>query len=394
MTRYSCKSYFDDDAQEQRWAVERQDGNVYRVLQRCFITKEGSQVWLDRYISIKKQKPQSQRTRDAARRANARQHDPRRAATSGMINKNQRSKIYVPPPTPILYRNVSEIISDVWKTLGKQLGILRKDCKTAIPACLGCRGKEGWKQHHLTVGLWYKNPVALDICMSWCCCSCCLINNMHNLITKQKDIDRVPRRKLCNGLLNPGCCCICCCICNRRRVVEHYNLGENYIQTCCLSIFCSCCACCQEMYEVSVREGNLGKPCPCACCCNCVHAGHAKGSRYVHRNTIGSRVGHRNHNRNNVVGFDKGRYVVSAAPQEVVATRMVYNEEYPATNEDKPTKPHYLQGSWRQIGTGDHSIVFHTKLDIGQKKRQIKNGWSLALAPILKREEDDDRREM
>ena len=55
MTRYSCKSYFDDDAQEQRWAVERQDGNVYRVLQRCFITKEGSQVWLDRYISIKKQ---------------------------------------------------------------------------------------------------------------------------------------------------------------------------------------------------------------------------------------------------------------------------------------------------------------------------------------------------
>ena len=71
---------------------------------------------------------------------------------------------------------------------------------------------------------------------------------------------------------------ICCCICNRRRVVDHYNLGENYIQTCCLSIFCSCCACCQEMYEVSVREGNLGKPCPCACCWNCVHAGHAKGS--------------------------------------------------------------------------------------------------------------------
>ena len=56
MTRYACKSYFDNDAQEKRYAVERQDGDVYRILQRQFITQEGAQVWLERYKQIKKNK--------------------------------------------------------------------------------------------------------------------------------------------------------------------------------------------------------------------------------------------------------------------------------------------------------------------------------------------------
>ena len=46
MTRYACKSYFDNDAQEKRYAVERQDGDVYRILQRQFITEDGAEVWL------------------------------------------------------------------------------------------------------------------------------------------------------------------------------------------------------------------------------------------------------------------------------------------------------------------------------------------------------------
>ena len=56
MPRYFVKSYTDADASEKRFAVERQDGSIHRVLQRGFITEEGASVWLARYKNIKMHK--------------------------------------------------------------------------------------------------------------------------------------------------------------------------------------------------------------------------------------------------------------------------------------------------------------------------------------------------
>ena len=411
MTRFACKSYYDDDAQDKRWAVERQDGNVFRILQRCFITQEGAQVWLDRYILIKKQKPESQHLRDTKRRANARRHDPRRQPTASHQLSIQPPLYTIPPPTPPLYRTSWEIISSCRNTMVTSVATFFYDCIHATPACLGLRGGAGWKQHHLTVGLWYSNPVALDVCMSWCCCAPCLINNMHQMITKQKDANRAPRNELCCGWLNPGMCCVCCCMCNRRRIVRHYQVNESCAQTLCYSCCCPCCACCQEIHEVSVREGNLGKPCTFCCCTRCVWAGKAKGSRYANRSTIGSRVGRRssynnnnNNNNNNNHAADDNRVVsFYPPPQEVVATRSIYTvEKQPATNytydnvrmltlnepKNKNRPPHYLSNSFRAVATADHSLKFHPRL---HRVLQIKHGWSLDLAPKVPDNRNNER---
>ena len=81
MPRYFVKSYTDAGAAEKRFAVERQDGSIHRVLQRDFVTQEGASEWLARYEEIKKHKG-NRLERDTARRTRARQSDPERLGTA------------------------------------------------------------------------------------------------------------------------------------------------------------------------------------------------------------------------------------------------------------------------------------------------------------------------
>ena len=442
MTRYACKSYFDNDAQEKRYAVERQDGDVYRILQRQFITEDGAEVWLGstcccscscllffssfdlflsdscnvslfffllpppplsllsllaRYKSIKQNKHEKQSARDAMRREIARKHDPRRCPTRAAgFHQYPPTSLVLPPPTPPLYFTSVDLLKSCWKSSVQFVVNMFNESISAIPACMGLRGSAGWHHYHLSSATCLccntPNPLSLDICMSWLCCAPCLIHNLHQIISKSKDEQRLARNELCGGYLNPGLCCVCCCACNRRRIALHYDLNESCPQTWCYSCFCPCCSCCQEMIEVSIREQTpLGKP--CCCCTKCVWAGRAKGKRYTHRNTIGSRVGgsrkiERNAKHATVVSsFVAPPPLVIVTRDDIVRSNKSSNmsswdrreeEVHPAHMKFKKT--HYLNNSFRAVGTADHSIHFNPRLDIGQKMQRqipIKPGWDL-----------------
>ena len=393
MTRYACKSYYDDDAQDKRWAVERQDGNVKRVLQRCFITEEGAQVFLDRYTAIKKNKHISQNLRDQKRRAIARDQDPRRARTA-WGPKNQEKEhhhLHHHPPTATASTTSTPYYSPTDRALlmvkrcGSTSVQLSKDCVRAVPSTLGCRSKGSWTQHICFVpGHWYANPIALDICMSCLCCGPCLINNAHKIVTEERValIRANPgesKQQLCWGLLNPGLCFLCCCCCNRRRIVKHYQLDnhETCAESWCFSCCCCFCAHCQEMNEVAVRNqyGHLQQPCGCCCCPICLRAGSAQGKRYSNRNVMGSRVGKRSMG-NQMMGTNS---TVTTAPQVLRVDRR-HGED----DSNDGVHHHVYRGNI--VGTADRSVKFVPKLDLGRDEKQVRKnplkiGWSLDLKP-------------
>jgi hypothetical protein len=363
MTRYACKSYYDNDAKEKRWAVERQDGNVKRILQRSFITEEGAGVWLTRYTTIKKKHHEAQSIRDQKRRTIARMHDPRRAPTRGTVNRNHHHQ-YRPDVlfsaeskdfTPVVL--ISDRVKNCFKQSVSNCISLSIDCVYAVPTVIGIKKKGDWTQHHcFTLLNWYSNPIALDICMSACCCGFCLTSNLHGLITKEKLNDHQLKDPLCCGLLNRGLCCFLCGPCNRRRVVKHYNINETIAETGCISCCCCCCGQCQEMNEIAYRSSNGSIA---LCGCECLRAGTAQRNRYTKRNLVGSRIGKRSGNQ--------------ASPPVLVAVRSV---------EQQPTIGNNIMISGtrslsQQYVSTAESIKFVPKLDLGNKKDPIKKSWVL-----------------
>ena len=393
MTRYACKSYHDDDAQEKRWAVERMDGNIKRVLQRSFITQEGAQVWLDRYVNIKQNKHIHQGIRDQQRRYQAK-NDPRRATTTAGVRgvpggvpggvpvaiqnhtHRRRTETATSLPPPIV--TSGDIITACITNSGAMCLQLSQDCVHAVPSALGFKSKGPWSHHHcFTCKNWFTNPVALDVCMSWWCCAPCLIHNMHTIITEEKIHNHQSRDDACHTCLNPGLCCLCRCACNRRRIVRHYNMQstETCAQTWCFSCCCCCCAQCQEMNEVAVRgEGHLRQPCNCLCCpATClVGAGKSQAHRYTNRNSIGSRIGRRSRGGGRLGGGSASALVVATAPPAVYAERVPETSVYVGN----------------VVSTADRSVQFQSKLDLGNdtKKKPMKTGWTLDLAPRRLRE--------
>lgn len=304
MPRYFVKSYSDSSTGEKRYAVERQDGSIHRILKRDFVTDEGASVWLARYQKVKRERGNNLR-RDMERRSRARSKDPRRLGTSmGTIRKGKgigrgslgaeesdfdEDDSYLQQLNNTAWK---KFVQSVLKAFSLCLRVsikFAKDSVFAVPFLLGVYGRGGWNRAHVRF-VWCADPVGLDLFCSTIFCWPCLNANV------QKIISRNEWEKMGKTSSWPGqtcaVCAVCCCPCNRRRVALHYSVdGESCPQSWMMAICCPFCSCCQILHEVSYRENStLGKPCM-FCCCECVFSGKALGDRYLNRSLAPSRGG-------------------------------------------------------------------------------------------------------
>jgi Cys-rich protein (TIGR01571 family) len=92
----------------------------------------------------------------------------------------------------------------------------------------------------------------LDIsgCIYGCICPCHLFG---------KNVENLTNQGCCKAC----CCYLCCCgSCNhapmRRKLRMKYGLLEEPCNDCCVAVFCSCCALCQEHREIMHQMWSKG----------------------------------------------------------------------------------------------------------------------------------------